>query len=82
MPPKSRSPAVAPAHQGADEVIAEKAALVHQQDMKHHMTPLDCVAFILIKGDQVLAEKRKLTKQIDPGAIALPGGQNRLSALR
>ena len=38
------------------------------------MTPLDCVAFILIKGDQVLAEKRKLTKQIDPGAIALPGG--------
>jgi 8-oxo-dGTP diphosphatase len=51
------------------------AAQVHQQDMKHHMTLRDCVAFILIKGDQVLAEKRKLTKQIDPGAIALPGGR-------
>ena len=50
------------------------AAQVHQQDMKRHMTPRDCVAFILIKGDRVLAEKRKLTKQIDPGAIALPGG--------
>ena len=38
------------------------------------MTPLDCVAFVLIKGDQVLAEKRKSTKQTDPGAVALPGG--------
>jgi 8-oxo-dGTP pyrophosphatase MutT (NUDIX family) len=38
------------------------------------MALLDCVAFILIRGDQVLAEKRKLTKAVDPGAIALPGG--------
>jgi len=38
------------------------------------MTPLDCVAFIIIKSDLVLAEKRRLTKQVDPGAIALPGG--------
>lgn len=35
---------------------------------------LDCVAFMLIKGDSVLAERRKLTKKADPGAVALPGG--------
>ncbi len=34
----------------------------------------DCVAFILIQGNRVLAEKRKLTKKVDPGAIAFPGG--------
>lgn len=35
---------------------------------------LDCIAFLLIKNHQVLAEKRKLTKQIVPGVLALPGG--------
>ncbi|MCP4605546.1 MAG: NUDIX domain-containing protein [Proteobacteria bacterium] len=34
----------------------------------------DCVAFILIKDNRVLAEKRKLTKKADPGAVAFPGG--------
>ena len=34
----------------------------------------DCIAFILIKNQQVLAEKRKLTKKVVPGALALPGG--------
>ena len=35
---------------------------------------LDCVAFMLIKDDSVLAEKRKLSKKADPWAVALPGG--------
>jgi 8-oxo-dGTP pyrophosphatase MutT (NUDIX family) len=35
---------------------------------------LECIAFLLIKNQQVLAEKRKLTKQVVPGALALPGG--------
>ena len=35
---------------------------------------LDCVAFILIKGDGVLAERRKLSKKADPGVVAIPGG--------
>ena len=35
---------------------------------------LDCVAFMLVKDQQVLAEKRKPTKRVVPGAIALPGG--------
>src|SRR5262249_39951968 len=35
---------------------------------------LDCIAFMLIKNHQVLAEKRKLTKKVVPGALALPGG--------
>jgi 8-oxo-dGTP pyrophosphatase MutT (NUDIX family) len=35
---------------------------------------LDCIAFMLIKNQQVLAEKRKLTKKVVPGALALPGG--------
>ena len=36
--------------------------------------PLECVAFMLMKDRHVLAEKRKLTKRLAPGAIALPGG--------
>jgi len=36
--------------------------------------PLECVAFMLVKDAHVLAEKRKLTKALVPGAIALPGG--------
>jgi mutator protein MutT len=35
---------------------------------------LDGIACILIKDQQVLAEKRKLTRQVVPGALALPGG--------
>ena len=34
----------------------------------------ECIAFLLIKGNTVLAEKRKLTKKVVPGVIALPGG--------
>ena len=30
--------------------------------------------FSLIRSNTVLAEKRKLTKQVVPGVIALPGG--------
>jgi 8-oxo-dGTP diphosphatase len=36
--------------------------------------PLPCVAFMLIKDNCVLAEKRKMTKLLVPGAVALPGG--------
>jgi len=39
-----------------------------------HQGWLDCIAFMLIKNHQVLAEKRKLTKKVVPGALALPGG--------
>ena len=35
---------------------------------------LECVAFMLVKNRHVLAEKRKLTKRLAPGAVALPGG--------
>jgi hypothetical protein len=34
----------------------------------------ECAAFILVKNRHVLAEKRKLTKRLAPGAVALPGG--------
>ncbi|QUJ69099.1 NUDIX domain-containing protein [Photobacterium sp. GJ3] len=34
----------------------------------------DCVSFMLIRGDQILLEKRKLTKTVDPGLMAIPGG--------
>ena len=36
--------------------------------------PLDCVAFMLLEGERVLAEKRRVTKRLVPGAVALPGG--------
>jgi 8-oxo-dGTP diphosphatase len=35
---------------------------------------VDCVAFMLFENSQVLAERRKLTKTIEPGILALPGG--------
>ncbi len=35
---------------------------------------IDCVNFMLIQDNKVLAEKRKLTKAVDPGAISIPGG--------
>ena len=35
---------------------------------------LECVAFMLVKDRHVLAEKRKMTKRLAPGAVALPGG--------
>jgi len=38
------------------------------------MLPLDCVVFMLVRNGQVLAEKRKATRRLAPGAIALPGG--------
>ena len=42
--------------------------------MDHHQKLLDCIACMLSKDQQVLAEKRKLTKKVVPGALALPGG--------
>jgi len=36
--------------------------------------PLECVAFLLVRDGRVLAERRKLTKTLLPGAVALPGG--------
>jgi 8-oxo-dGTP diphosphatase len=34
----------------------------------------DCVAFMLIEGGKILAEKRTMATQLDPGAVAIPGG--------
>jgi mutator protein MutT len=36
--------------------------------------PLECVAAIILNDAAVLAEERKPTKTVAPGAIALPGG--------
>jgi 8-oxo-dGTP diphosphatase len=36
--------------------------------------PLDCVAFLLVRDGHVLVEKRKVTKRLAPGALAIPGG--------
>ena len=38
------------------------------------MTPIDCVAVVLVTAKRVLAEKRAPTKKVVPGAVALPGG--------
>jgi 8-oxo-dGTP diphosphatase len=37
-------------------------------------TALDCVTFVLVRGGRFLAERRKMDKALDPGALALPGG--------
>jgi mutator protein MutT len=36
--------------------------------------PLECVAALVLKQGAILAEERKSTKRVVPGAIALPGG--------
>lgn len=33
-----------------------------------------CVSFLLIEDDRILLEKRALTKESDPGLVAIPGG--------
>ena len=38
------------------------------------MTLMDCVVFMLVKDEMILAEKRKLTKKVVPGVVSLPGG--------
>ncbi len=38
------------------------------------MALVECVAFMLVKDQKILAEKRKPTKHVVPGAVALPGG--------
>ena len=35
---------------------------------------IDCVAFMLIENNKILAEKRTLNAPLDPGAISIPGG--------
>jgi len=35
---------------------------------------IPCAAFILLKDNKILVEKRKLTKRVDPGKIGIPGG--------
>jgi len=42
--------------------------------MVNVMPLVECIAFMLIKDGQVLAERRKHTKRVVPGAVALPGG--------
>lgn len=34
----------------------------------------ECVSFLLIDEDNILLEKRSMTKESDPGLIAIPGG--------
>ena len=35
---------------------------------------LECVAFLLVRDGEVLAERRRLTKKLLPGICAIPGG--------
>ena len=37
-------------------------------------TPMECVAALIVRDRALLAEERKLTKKVAPGAVALPGG--------
>jgi 8-oxo-dGTP diphosphatase len=39
-----------------------------------HRQPIECVAALVLKEATVLAEERKPTKRVVPGAVALPGG--------
>ena len=36
--------------------------------------PLECIAFMLIRNDQLLVERRSMTKRVVPGVLSIPGG--------
>ncbi|MDA3802821.1 MAG: NUDIX domain-containing protein [Patescibacteria group bacterium] len=38
------------------------------------MAHTETSAFMLIKDNKILIEKRKITKKLDPGKIVIPGG--------
>ena len=38
------------------------------------MNLVDCVAFLLVKGDTFLVERRRIDAKCDPGTVAIPGG--------
>lgn len=38
------------------------------------MKVIDTIAYMLIQDGHILAEKRKLTKAVCPGAVSIPGG--------
>ncbi len=42
--------------------------------MDTHPGALECVAALVIEDGMLLAEERRLTKKVLPGAVALPGG--------
>ena len=42
--------------------------------MDKDANPLECVAALVLREGALLAEERKLTKKVVPGAVALPGG--------
>jgi mutator protein MutT len=42
---------------------------LHSDDL-----PLECIAFMLIRDGQVLAERRSPAKRVVPGVLAIPGG--------
>lgn len=42
--------------------------------MEEDRHPLECVAALVLKEATVLAEERRSTKKVVPGAVALPGG--------
>jgi 8-oxo-dGTP diphosphatase len=50
------------------QTTQEKGSVAEDRD------PLECVAAIVLKEATVLAEERKPTKRVMPGAVALPGG--------
>lgn len=37
-------------------------------------TPLECIAFMLIRDGQLLVERRSMTKRVAPGVLSIPGG--------
>jgi 8-oxo-dGTP diphosphatase len=45
-----------------------------RRSVTDHRQPIECVAALVLKESTVLAEERKPTKRVVPGAVALPGG--------
>ena len=37
-------------------------------------TPVECIAFMLIRDDQLLVERRSVSKRVVPGVLSVPGG--------
>jgi 8-oxo-dGTP diphosphatase len=59
---------------GAAHLIVRQETTEEKGSVGEDWHFLECVAALVIKDATVLAEERKPTKRVVPGAVALPGG--------
>lgn len=74
MPPQEIGRPALPRPKAAHLVVRQKAGRCREVEVNQRVEALECVAALIIMDGTLLAEERKPTKTVVPGAVALPGG--------